>query len=99
MKITITRVDNGYIVESVGEESKVEVIVDSEPHSPVYGSIGGMQELLRTVMEKLGHYGSKHEKYRLRPVIIDQQADYEKVFKDADDIEIHNWFRERQYNE
>jgi len=74
MKITIEGVDNGYIVEAPNPmgEGRVKVVFDTDSLSTFNDNKGECEvivHLLYEIMEHLCMGGSKHDTYRVRPVL------------------------------
>lgn len=66
MKISIQRVDNGFILSS---EEMSQVYSDDD------NELLAVQRLLFAIIEYFGYYGSKHDLERLRVVIEKQNED------------------------
>ena len=74
MKLVIEQVDNGYVLTSpnmLGDGVEREVI-ECEDIDCAYDK--GHVNLLYTIIDNLGIYGSKHHPFRIR-VILEKQND------------------------
>jgi len=69
--LSVERADNGWLLR---QGPRVEVVEEDE---------GGREDaeeqavrsLLYSIMDMLGLYGSKHNRYRVRVIVVDQQND------------------------
>jgi hypothetical protein len=68
--LTIQPVDNGYIVRC---GPRVEVVEEAEEADA--SEAKATARLLWTVLDMLGRSGSKHDHYRVRVQVMDQQKD------------------------
>ncbi len=78
MKISIERVDNGFILKSPGDwdesTGKEQIKVFEENSRDEFGEHEALQKLFYVIIEELGLYGSKHDAKRLR-VTLEEKED------------------------
>ena len=76
--LKIIKAENGYIAEYWDEGDDGEILQHQqvfEEQDDEKGELDCMVNLLNFVKEHFGHYGSKHDHYRLLMEIVDQRTE------------------------
>jgi hypothetical protein len=67
--IKIRRVGNGFIIKTIGEDGEIEEIYPAEHNYSLKGErkeeLEKIADFLYTILEELGYYYSKHNKYNI----------------------------------